>query len=107
MMRWSIAEMRATRYTFDRVGQLFYKGVYKRLFLTLRISQVHKYSLEHSNCRCPWDGYITSPLLYFVPFNIGMKEVMTDSYNNHRRGFRVARSTILGNARALKRGTSR
>lgn len=39
-----------------------------RWFLTLRISQIQKYSHELCNGRCPWDVFINIPKGLFCPF---------------------------------------
>lgn len=51
-----------------------------RWFLTLRISQIQKYSHELRNGRCPWDVFINISKGLFCPFvcmDIGNRQVLT------------------------------
>lgn len=63
------------------------------LFLTFQNLASSEYSLEHSNDRCSWDVFIAIlSLIAYIETNVGMR--CRGCYISHRRGFRVARSTV-------------
>ena len=84
-----------------RERHIYNKGVYCALCLTHRNLAHFWYSQEHGNSGCPTGCVMSHPFCWCTPVCQWIGVTFISGV-----GFRVARSTVPGNARASMRGTS-
>ncbi len=84
-----------------RERHIYNKGVYCALCLTHRNLAHFRYCQEHGNSGCPTGCVMSHPFCWCTPVCQWIGVTFISGV-----GFRVARSTVSGNARASMRGTS-